>query len=613
MIKKWMWVTPLMVAAVGGLTAGVVGGYFANVRGNPYRDYASAPAGHSNIDLMQMYFASAVNDTKLMVLPGYLHTKPLTQALAVTAQQNAPMHKYLTKSGFILLDDTYGMPIWNKTQLDRNTAQPLWSTQVAAMKFRTDLGSFITGIAAGEFLNEYQYYFAPRPQDELTFATYGGGPFSSVTGYMGGLQRGIRYFNEYIVPFAKTLSGQPYKKIKELFVGKTEVANFSNGFGPTQGDALINYFLSKNVSLLMPVAAGQTQRAVRLIKQNHKRTIVLGVDSANEDDTNSNLTLSTPGYQAINGTTKIGGTDRIIQFSSMKKLDVATALLAKNIYDGVVAPKLNSTIGGFGCNSLGTPENDCVGLSVAGYQYFVRAIQLALLAHQNNLNTLPADTKLNMSVTGQTIAQAEINKVFAVPNNNPKTNLPSDPEYNTYWLPLYQKYLKVINATPTFKTLNQANQKVFYAIEDWEPGQATNNEFSFSYADLPNEHQMMMPLDAWGTITNPLAKPEFATLEAWFQKYSTNSSDANLNHERLQNLKQWFIKNQTEIRYRNSFNLIHAMNKKSYQNNKSVFKVLLSSPLDPLLDKGFSQSAYMGLLEYWQLFGINLPNPNVKK
>ncbi|GAA5414454.1 hypothetical protein [Ureaplasma ceti] len=614
MMKKWMWATPLALTAIAGITGAVVGGYFANVRGNPYREYAASPVGNSNTDLMQMYFAAAVNDTRLMVLPGYLHMVPLTQALAITKTQNAPMYKYLSKSGFILLDDSYGIPVWNGNHLNLNVAQPLWSSQVAAIQFRTDLGAFVTGIAAGEFLNEYQYYFAPQPQDELTFATYGGGPFSSVTSYMGGLQRGIRYFNEYIAPFASTKNGKPYKKIKQLFVGHTEVTNFSNGFGPTQADTLVNNLLAKNVSLLLPVASSQTQQVVRLIKQNHKRTVVLGVDSAAEEDTNSNLELSTPGYELVNGTKKIGGTNRIIQFSSMKKLNVATALMATNIEKGESKPEINSTIGGLGCDSLGTTNNNCVGLSTAGYQYFVRAMEIAEQAHHNNLNNLPAALKYNMTVSGTKVPSEKIQQIFTIPNNNPETNLPASAEYSDYWSPLYQKYLKAIGQTPTFKLLNDPDQKIFYAYNDWEPGQPANNESAFSYADIPNKYRMMMPLNAWGTLKQPLVKPDFQSLDQWFQKdvaLANNIANAKtINSERLQSLKHWFMTNKLEIRQRYSFTLKGVLNKEAYEKNKSIMKVFLASPLAPLLDKGFSESAYMGLVDYWKQFGINLPNPD---
>lgn len=614
MIKKWMWAAPVSILAVGCVTGAVVGGYFANIHANPYRVYSSAPTGNSNSDLMQMYFAAAVNGTRLMVLPGYSHTIPLTQALAISQKQNAPMYNYLSRSGFLLLDDFYGLPIWQGNKLNTNTAQPLWSSQVAAIQFRTDLGSFVTGIAAGEFLNEYQYYFAPNPGDKLTFATYGGGSFSSVTSYMGGLQRGIRYFNEYIAPFAKTKSGKPFKKIEELFVGHTQVTNFSNGFGATQGDTLINNLLAQNVSMLMPVAGVQTQQAVRLIKQNHKRTVVLGVDSANENDTNANLPLSTPGYEEVNGTTKIGGTNRVIQFSSMKKLNIATVLMADDVEKGISHPGKGESIGGFGCVSLGTTENNCVGVSEAGYQYFVRAMEIAMKAHNNDLNTLPADTRFNMQANGQEVTQSEIDKIFTVPNNNPNTDIPTSDEYSKYWNPLYQKYLKIIGETPTFKALNDPSQKVFYTSNDWEPGQPANNESSFSYAGIPNEYRMMMPLDAWGTTEHPLAKPDFTSLDAWFKKYEalpdSTPNAAEINKSRLDSLKQWFMNNKEEIMKRSSFNLKGVVTKKAYEENKSIMKVFLASPVAPLLDKGFSQSAYMGLLDYWKQFGIHLPNPN---
>ena len=129
---------------------------------------------------------------------------------------------------------------------------------------------------------------------------------------------------------------------------RSELQNFAGGFGTTDGNALINAFLNQKVDALMPVAGDQTTQAVRMIKQLNLRTIVIGVDSASELNTNANQTLPISGYQEVNGSTAIGGTNKIIQFSSLKKMDEMTLGIINNINENIVLPKDIKNVGGLG-------------------------------------------------------------------------------------------------------------------------------------------------------------------------------------------------------------------------------------------------------------------------
>lgn len=596
-----MWAIPATALVVGGVTAAVVGGYCANENANPYQTYSATPVGSSNSDFIQVYFASAVNGTRLLLLPGYSHTSPMTQALGITEANNQPIYSYMNKTGFLLMDDSYGMPIFNSdNQVDTTQIQPVWGTHVGSVQFRTDLGSFIVGIAAGEFLNEYQYYFAPNEGDQLTWATYGGDSFSSVTGYMGGLQRGIRWFNEHIVPYAKTADGKPFKPLHQIFLGSDYNSNFTNGFGATDGNTLISNFLMKKVDLLVPVAGGQTQQATRMIKQNQAKTVILGVDSACEDDTNSNLSLYKPGYQDVNGSTAIGGTNNIIQFSSIKNLNKADFQMMTNVNAGITTPEAGKTIGGFGYQSVGTTENQCVGLSPAGYQYFIRAMELFSATYDNKVGTPEAN---------QThVSQNMINQIFAIPNNNPETNIPTSKEYHEYWSEQkYDKWVDVINELPSFQQMNEAKNKVYYAYNDWQTGTPANNSNSWSYANLPNSGKQMMP-----TTTDP------QVLTEWYKNNDRINPDDDGTSKpltaddqtRLQSLIQWTKDNATEIKQRQDFNLKGVLTKANYEKNHSLIKVVVSTPVSPLLDKGFCESAYLGLVDYWKKMGVIIPRPN---
>ena len=586
MIKKWIWMAPVSVVAAAGITGGIVGAYYANQSANPYRFYAANPTSANTTDLIQSYFAATVNGTKLLLLPGFNHIGPMTQALAISPKENGPVYNYISKTGFTLLDGSYGMPVFDSEgNLDTTVAQPIWSSQVASMQFRTDLGSFITGIAMGEFLNEYQYYLGPG-NDDLTWATYGGATFSSVTSYMGGLQRGIAFFNKYIVPYAKTPEGLPFKPIKQVFLNKEMSGNFASGFGPTDGNELIRSFLEKNVDFLVPVAGPQTQQAVRLVKQFGKKTVILGVDTAAEDDTNSNLELPMVGTEKINGSTEIGGTNKIIQFSSMKKLDTAADLILNRIEKGEngAPTEKDSTIGGFGYQSLGTTQNNSVGVSEAGYQYFVRAVGL-----------------LAASEGKHEVSKEKIKEIFKV--NNPEIDIPGTDAYKKMWFDKYQDAVKKIEETPYFKALNDSKNKVYYTFDSTREVKLDDlsGATSWSYADISNEGKEMMPLDE-------------DKLKDWFVKYYTDNQSNETEWTQYQkneynSLLQWFKDNNAEIQKRKNFTLKGELSKQAYEHNKSIIKIILTSSSTPLLDKGFGQSTYMGLIDYWKGQGVELPLP----
>lgn len=359
-----------LCSALGvGVIASIIGiGYTINKPTMRYNSYTATPLSSSTSDLIQAYFSSAVDGSKFLYLASFTHTTPLTNALNITKEENPAIHNYLGKTGFLLIDDKYGLPIFNDNGIGlKNTNQPIWSTNVASVQFRVDLGSFITGIAIGEFLNEYQSYFLN--DNKLTWGIYGGMPYSSVTSYMGGFQKGINWFNKNIVP-----KKNGYKEIEQVFINNELNGNFSNGFGINDGDDLINRFLDKGVDVIIPIAGTQIGRAARLVRQRNARTIVIGVDSACELDTTINIDLSTP----INPNSTDPLLNKIIQFSSVKNLNIAANKITQLIND----PKLFnpndkswSNIGGLGYCSLGNIDNDCVGISEDGKKYFISALK----------------------------------------------------------------------------------------------------------------------------------------------------------------------------------------------------------------------------------------------
>ena len=405
---------------------------------------------------------------------------------------------------------------------------------------------------------------------------------------MGGLQRGVNFFNENIVPFSKNSDGQAYLPIEQIILGPGYSQNFSSGFGTTDGNSLINDFLNRNVDALMPVAGDQTTQAVRMIKQRSCRTIVVGVDSASELNTNANLALQIPGYKKINGSTKIGGTNNIIQFSSLKKLDQMTLSIANNINNNICSPLNDSTIGGLGYHSLGNIENNCVGISDAGYQFFIRAIKLYLASYDLDPNS-PSSISSNFFSDPQTnIDESTINSIFQIPNSNDAINNPESNDYKNYYTnDLYNSYASVITKTDYYKNLDLAENKK-YIIE--------NSSLICSYADIPNCGNRMMPLNQ-------------DELVSWFNEYEA-TGNSEVDNKKLNSLLNWLNNNKETVDIRANFNLENELNKSDWEDNHSVIKVALNAPNIPLLDKSFNESAFDGLILYWKSKGVIISKPN---
>lgn len=461
MIKKWWWQLPLVLTGSVAVGVGIGFGSVYMQNANPFREYGRTPVTGNDAGIIEAYDAAIANGSKLLVLPGFTHKSPLIRYLDYTPSESASHYKLANQAGYLLLDDTYGIPVLTKDgKWDNNLKQPLFTNKVACAMFRTDLGSFITGIAIGQFLNDNaEVILKDKGRDYFEWATYGGLTPSNVTGYMGGFQRGIHWFNENLA-FEDNEWG--YKPLKQVFLGSRQQENFSGGFGPTQGDQLIDLFLAKNIDLFIPVAGPQTQAAVNRINLYKRKTFVIGVDSAAETDMSVNAPLETiPGMN-------------VIPFSSVKRLDEIGAQVMNNINTGVSVPH-DTTVGGFGYISLGTPQNGGVGVSEAGQSYFVKAMK--------NLHPQIPDGDYDKAVQ-------ELEK-----NHKEFTDL-----------------------------MENSNQ-IYYAYNGWwEDKPAANGTNSWSYDDLPESGVEMLPMydekefNEWFNISgNEMYKPFIPQINKWRQ------------------------------------------------------------------------------------------------
>lgn len=419
---------PTSIAVITGVT---VGGYFISSKSNPFLNYAKGPINNTIEAFQAVYYSYLINNAHLMVLPGFTLTESMSVSLLEPKYNDA---------AFLLVDDRYGGPA---------------TSQVAGASFRSDQGSFVTGVAIAMYLNENKDYFITSENDKLTWGTYGGMPFNSVLSFMTGVQLGIAWFNTEIA--AKNAN---YEPIYQISLGNAERDIFSGGFGTNDGDYIIERFLLTDIDCLMPVAGPQTLTAINKILAKNKRTVVIGVDSPIEND----KVVMTKKLPKSNNMPKI---DLIAPFSSLKNTGLITYnilenMAAGNSYDKTIT---NNNIGGLGYQSLGTIDNDCVGVSDNGKEYFINAMKIAFpndnisdyKTATNKLNTVDLYQKLN--------------------TDNYRTFVTFDNEYCD--ISKYEQAVKNVKDYQKYPALPEAGE-VLAKMPDKVPNDLTNN---FSQAE----------------------------------------------------------------------------------------------------------------------------------
>ncbi len=251
---------------------------------------------------------------KIGICGGFQHINPIETLLS------EPKYKNM---GFLLEDTTLENP------------------HVASVLFKADQSGFLAGIASCFYLKEY---YSDYSSGGLKAATYGGKPFDPVIAYMAGFQQGIWYYNDN---YAKE------DKYKVSFVDLgTKEQFFTNSFETDAGRAMAVDLLVDGADVIMPVAGAQTEIVVDQIIKNKTPTMVVGVDTPMENDSQ---------FQKKNAATG----RPTIAFSATKNLDLATTLVLQNLDNGVSHNTKNNT-GGFGYTTIGDFDNGLTGLSANG-------------------------------------------------------------------------------------------------------------------------------------------------------------------------------------------------------------------------------------------------------
>lgn len=344
------------------ITGLVTGGYFLFSKLDKYKEYYINPITNSPNGLVDAYKGARLRGAEAIMCAGFDHQAPIEAAFK-------NYESTFSDTAFLLFDSV----VPSNSRAAANT----WN-----ITFRSDLGSIQVGIAAAYFLNYYQDTF--MDDGKLTFATWGGQPYSSVTSFMGGLQKGIEWSNENLA--GKEINGKLYQKVEQIY--STNGNDMTGGFGPSDGIGTMIDFIKQRPDILMPVAGPQVWTAQSEIEKLHdSKTILIGVDAAVEDDAKNNKL----NFKAKDGS--IIGNGKRVQFSSLKNLARTGEIALEIINNGNIIPEQHkddpnrfknfSTTGstgeqsGIGTTAVGDSINGSVGVSEAGLKYFEEALKIA--------------------------------------------------------------------------------------------------------------------------------------------------------------------------------------------------------------------------------------------
>ncbi len=375
MIMRKVFRNILIGAACLAVPAAVVGGYFGMSAANPYYKFYRTPITGDAQGFISAYLSAQYLGAKAIVAPGFTHKTPIE---SLYSSKNASKAKDL---GFVLLDEAVEYQTVKGKDGKLLLSPAIANT--ASITFRADLGSIQTGVAVAQFLNDNVDVFG---DNGLSFGMYGGLPFSSVTSFMGGMQKGIEWFNKNLVGKSNTKTGKEYQKVNILEPNLPDNFNFSGGFGPGDGDTIINTYLQQpDIDVFMPIAGPQLWTAQKKIIELNKKTVLIGVDAVCEDDS-LNLPLN---FTKPDGKTPIGN-GKYVQFSSIKDLKTATNNILSIMNNGnKVSEEMKKNksyqnfydtktdVGGLGTIAVGNAVNGCVGVSDTGQPFLDKALKAA--------------------------------------------------------------------------------------------------------------------------------------------------------------------------------------------------------------------------------------------
>jgi len=294
------------------------------LKGN-YTAASFKPAEDNNNGLTSTYKAiAAETGFRILGLAGFNHVSPLGDLGTVDSSGRfifGTQFQDLKKMLMLLIDGSVA----------NNQA-------ISSVLFRADQPGFLAAIAACMyFYNNLQIYH--KGFRDLSIGMYGGNPIPTVTVYMGGLQRGIEFFNRFVLyrglltnelafnvytadnPI-EMLGREAYKDLKNLidysknkdniyaFLKKEQskyktivevvsdlyeeykirviqlgqyATHFTGSFASGDAIGITKQYLARGASAIVAVAGPQSLDSAQEIQNQGSECIVIGVDTAMEN------------------------------------------------------------------------------------------------------------------------------------------------------------------------------------------------------------------------------------------------------------------------------------------------------------------------------------------
>ncbi len=336
--------------------------------------------GDDDDSRLTSYKYAVTNGSKLIVATGYNQQDAL-QKMTSNSKKYEEWKDFFQDTGFVFVDGAMAND-YGEYQSNPNN--------IASVSFRADDGSFLAGIAVSVFLNKNKAYFLEGDtNNKLSVSSYVGLALDSTLSYMSGFRLGIHYWNTVLQPLIKTIDGK--EKTEQIYWvtpsnDNWDINNFVSGsFSATEPkvEQITKSMRENGANVIFPIAGPQTSLTVSQIASNKQnRTIVIGVDTAQENDPSLSKThLDSEGQQIGNG--------QVLQFSSVKNITHSTNSILQAVVNNqndkdsygwdATNLKINEsnenqgsdTWYGLGWNNVGTLNNGSVGVSDAGLQYVI--------------------------------------------------------------------------------------------------------------------------------------------------------------------------------------------------------------------------------------------------
>lgn len=382
--------------------------------------------GQDTTQFFQDIYRTICQSRRVLALPGFVHVTPLESLGSRDESEDTGIVHY---PGERNIDGTVFILIDGNIPNNQN---------VASVLFRSDQPAFLSAIStAMYFLNNLDTYHSNY--QDLAVGVYGGTPIPTVVIYMGGFQRGIEFFNEFILKQILadlracldtkpdyTFDNYPYaKKIMESSKYKEELDNWAN-IEPTRRDELLDIefgtgllydefnikliklgdfntlftgsfaagdaigitkqLLNRGASAILPVAGSQTVDSTQEVASQKSNCTILGVDSAMEDGDAQRALPFEDKTEAPDGSKSDHKGDSI-KFSAVKDMTTVVNKICElsmnnKIWDasisdgsGGLKPDPEKAICNIGFQTCGNIRNGLISVSFDGFYFLMEGLK----------------------------------------------------------------------------------------------------------------------------------------------------------------------------------------------------------------------------------------------